>query len=349
MNKIGIIGIRGLPAKHGAFDSFVDQFVNSDQVREKSIQFYVSCEKNFQKYQLQNKNIKRIYIYRGNGFFILIHYFISILKMYFYGVRIFLFFGYGAAIFFPILKLLNCKIICNPDGIEWKRPGSKIQKFFFKFCENLITKFNIHRIFDSYVIKKYYKINYHVDGQVIYYPSGFEKMSLIKKNKIKNFERFYILGRLLEENNTELIINSFAKSKGLKKLYIIGKSNKFFEEKIRPIISSKKNIIFLGAIYDRQKLFNICNCCDFYIHGHSVGGTNPTLIEAINLKKKIISFKSSFNKEILKKNALYFKNENELLKILNSKKYIFLQTPNFQKEFTAKHINDMYSSILLDI
>lgn len=347
MNKIGIIGVRGLPAKHGAFDSFLQQFISSDDLKTKDIKFYVSCDRDFRKYNFKQNKVTRIFVYRGKGFYILIHYFLSILRMFFSGVRTFLFFGYGAAIFFPILKVLNCKIICNPDGIEWKRPGGKIKKLFFKLCENLFSKCQIDRIFDSKVIKKYYKINYGVDGKVIYYPSGFENNPLkIKKKKI--FERFYILGRLLEENNTELIIKAFAKSEGNKKLYVIGKSNNYFNKKIKPLIDSKKNIIFLGAIYDRQKLFNICTCCDYYIHGHSVGGTNPTLIEAINIKKKILSFKTSFNREILSDNAMYFKNESDLLKILNFNKYKSLQIPYYKKEFTAKYINSAYLSILLD-
>ncbi|MEK9801332.1 MAG: glycosyl transferase, partial [Alphaproteobacteria bacterium] len=86
----------------------------------------------------------------------------------------------------------------------------------------------------------------------------------------------------------------------------------------------------------------------YYIHGHSVGGTNPTLIEAVSLKKPIIAFKTSFNKEILNNNAIYFKNEKELNSILNFKIYIGLKNPEFKYSYTSEYINNGYSRLILD-
>ena len=154
--------------------------------------------------------------------------------MYLSGVRCFLFFGYGAAPFFLLLKILNCKIVCNPDGIEWRRPEGRIKKIYFRFCEKLISKINIIRIFDSKVIERYYNINHSAKGKTIYYPSVFENYQ-IEEVKNKYYERFYIIGRLLEENNTEMIVRAFTKSDLKKKLYIIGKSNDYFEKKIMSV------------------------------------------------------------------------------------------------------------------
>ncbi len=131
--------------------------------------------------------------------------------------------------FFPFLKLLNCKIICNPDGIEWRRPNNFIKKNFFKICELIFAKSKISKIYDSEVIKRYYMIKYKSDGKTIYYPSKFEKSNFIfiRKNKIK---RFYLIGRLLEENNIELIVNTFKRLVN-HKLFIIGYKSEFFKKK----------------------------------------------------------------------------------------------------------------------
>ena len=147
--KIGIIGIRGLPAMYGAFDRFVEQFVGSTYIRQKDVVFYVSCDLNFKEFEFNASNVIRVFVYRGKGLLILLNYFMNIIKMYLSGVRSFLFFGYGAAPLFLLLKILNCKIICNPDGIEWRRPEGRIKKMYFRFCEKLISKINIIRIFDS--------------------------------------------------------------------------------------------------------------------------------------------------------------------------------------------------------
>ena len=345
--KIGIIGIRGLPAMYGAFDRFVEQFVISKNLKQKDIFFYISCDSYFKRFEINNTNVKRVFVYRGKSFLILLSYLISIIKMYLSGVRLFMFFGYGAAPFFPLLKILNCKIICNPDGIEWRRPEGRFKKMYFKFCEKIISKINIIRIFDSKVIERYYGINHSAKGLTIYYPSVFENHKIVKINK-KKYERFYIIGRLLEENNTEMIIKAFCRLEKYKKLYIIGKSNNYFEKKIRPLFINSKNIIHLGPIYDYNKLFKVCKNFNYYVHGHSVGGTNPTLIEAINLQKPIISFNTSFNREILNDNALYFSNEKELYNILNNNKHHELKDPIYKEEFKSKYIFDKYIDKILN-
>jgi len=343
--KIGVIGIRGLPSMYGAFDRFVEQFVSSKNIQQKNLFFYVSCDSSFKKYEFNSSNVKRIFVHRGEGPLILLHYLVSIIKIYLSGVRCFLFFGYGAAPFFLLLKIFNCKILCNPDGIEWRRPEGRLKKLYFRFCEKLISKINILRIFDSKVIERYYNIIHSAIGKTIYYPSLFEN-SKIEEVKNKNFERFYIIGRLLEENNTEIIVRAFAKLDLRRRLYIIGKSNKYFEKKIRPIILGSKNIIHLGPIYDQNKLYKICRCFNYYIHGHSVGGTNPTLIESISLQKKIISFKTSFNREILGDNACYFKNENELLQIIKNNQHHKINKPYFKREYTSNYINQAYLELI---
>lgn len=194
INKIGIIGIRGLPARYGAFDTFVNQLIYSQFAIDKKFHFFVSCEPKFKNIIFNENNVTRLFIFRGSGLLILINYLFSILSMYLKGVRKFIFFGYGAAIFYPILNFLNCKVICNPDGIEWRRPESNLKKIFFKFCEVIVSKLNIIRIYDSHVIRRYYKQNHQTDGYVAYYPSVFEKMKLQQKqqNQKKEFLKDFI-------------------------------------------------------------------------------------------------------------------------------------------------------------
>ena len=282
--KIGIIGIRGLPANYGAFDTFVDQFVKDTNIVNSKLFFLVSSNKRNFNLKLQYPNVKEIYIPGLPGPLVIFNYLISIIIMFLNGVRVFLFFGYGAAIFFPFMKLFNCRIICNPDGAEWRRPNNFIKKKYFKICERIFAKIKISKIYDSEVLRRYYMFKYQSNGKTIYYPSKFEnnEISYIRTNKVK---RFYLTGRLLDENNISLIINTFKNLSDLK-LFIIGYKSKYFVDKILPIIKNSKNIFYVGEVYDKKKLLKYLSFFDYYIHGHKVGGTNPTLIEAINLKKK---------------------------------------------------------------
>ena len=91
MKKLGVIGIRGLPASYGAFDQFVDQFVKYSNNQKEYITFYISSDKKNKKNFKKIENVKQVFLYRGKGIFILFNYFFSIFNFYFKGVRTFLF------------------------------------------------------------------------------------------------------------------------------------------------------------------------------------------------------------------------------------------------------------------
>ena len=344
--KIGIIGIRGLPAKYGAFDTFVELLVTNPNVLNSKINFFVSSsKKNFIK-KNQYPNVKQIFVPRLPDLLVLINYFLTIVIMLKNGVRVFLFFGYGAAIFFPFLKFINCKIVCNPDGIEWRRPNNFLKKNYFKFCELIFAKTKISKIYDSEVIRRYYMIKYKSRGETIYYPSKFENINF-SLNRINKVKRFYLIGRLLEENNVSLVVNTFKKLNRYK-LFIIGYKSEFFKKKILPSIKDSKNIFYIGEIYNKEKLLRYLSFFDYYIHGHKVGGTNPTLIEAINLKKKIFAYNCSFNKEILGKKKVYFKNDLELINLIKYYDNYSYETHLYKKSFTQNYIGKKYLKILLN-
>ena len=347
--KVGIIGARGLPAQYGAFDQFLDQFVKYSNLKNKNIFFYISAEYGLKKKDINN--VSQFYFYRGKSFFILFNNFISILYFYLKGVRTFLFFGYGPVIFFPLLKLLNCKIVCNVDGIEWRRKLGLFKKKYFQFCEKLLSKVKINLIFDSIVIKRYYNIIHKVNGKLLFYPSDFESKTILKKIKFnRNQFKTIIVMRFLPENNIEKIVEAFKILDDLNirnhKLYIVGKENDYFLNTIQPIIKDYKNIIFLGPIYNRSKLFKFWSCADYYIHGHSVGGTNPTLIEALSLKLPIIAFDCMFNKMILKNNGSYFRTSNDLVSLIKSGNFIHKKRDYDFRFFKRDYINEEYIKLL---
>ena len=353
MIKLGIIGIRGLPARYGAFDQFVDQFVKYSNYKKANIIFYISSEKKKTSNLKKIENVKQVFFYRGKGLFILFNYFFSIINFYIKGVRTFLFFGYGAVIFFPILKILNCKIICNVDGIEWRRKISRSKKLYFKFCEKLISMIKIDLIFDSKVIERYYSYHFRAKGSLIYYPSDFlDKVYL--KNKKNNFNKFYkkaiIVMRFVPENNIEIIVNTFIELNKKfhldHKLFIIGANNNFFEKQIKPKIKNIKNIIYIGPVYDRNKLLRYWTSADYYIHGHSVGGTNPTLIEAISLKKPIIAFNCLFNKIILGNRGYYFRTAKDLFNAVNHASFLEFKPDINLKKFSKEYINECYMNLI---
>ncbi len=318
-NSIGIIGIRGLPAQYGAFDQHTENLISySNKINDNKI-YFVLCDNSFKKKNYNYKNCVRIFHKRGNNLYLIISNLIGIFKMYKKGVRKFLFYGYSMSFIFLFLKILGCQLVCNVDGIEWRRSIGKLKKVYFKLCENLAVMSNIQLIYDSYAIERYYSIKHRKKGSTIFYSSNLKPIEIIKKHK--NFVKCFIPMRFLKENNIHIIVKAVQKFKNIK-LFLSGLENEYFNNEIKPEILKSKNIFYLGPIYNRIKLEKYWNCADFYIHGHSVGGTNPTLIEAISLKKPVIAFNAIFNRLILKKNCYYFKTQQELENILLNNNFL---------------------------
>ena len=150
--------------------------------------------------------------------------------------------------------------------------------------------------------------------------------------KIETKKYYLIVGRLIPDNNSELIIKGFLDSKSQKKLVIVGDVP--YKDKYSQIVKSinSNRIIFTGYIKCQDKLSAIYNNCYGYIHGHEYGGTNPTMINALDLNCQIIALKTKFNKEMLKnKYALFFKkNLKSITETINlfEKKYQYLIQKN---------------------
>ena len=156
--------------------------------------------------------------------------------------------------------------------------------------------------------------------------------------------------RFVPENNIEIIVNAFTELKEKydlnHKLYIIGANNDYFQAQIKPKIKNVKNIIYIGPVYDRKKLLRFWSSADYYVHGHSVGGTNPTLIEAISLKKPVIAFNCLFNKMILGKDGFYFRSKKDLLRIVKEGSFFEFKPKINLKYFSKEFINESYLNLI---
>ena len=230
-------------------------------------------------------------------------------------------------------KLKNTKFIINPDGLEWKREKwAWWIKQCFKYSEKTCVKYTDACVCDSMAIKSYidekYK-SYHKPSYYIafgaYLDIDIHKNEIVKKlwkqYDIKDHEYYLIVGRFVPENNYEVMIKEFMKSKTKKDLVIIcnleeNKFYKYLQESTN--FMNDKRIKFIGSVYDKEALLYFRRHAYAYIHGHSAGGTNPSLLEALANTKLNILFDVVYNKEVGKDCVLYFsKKDNDLKKVIN--------------------------------
>lgn len=316
---VGVLSIQGLPPRHGAFEQCIDQLVRQAALQRPELFFYVGCSKDSCTEVYNQHNVRRIFSRRFDGVGVVAYGLVSFAKMYAKGVRRFLVMGYGIAPFFCLFQLLGCEIVCNVDGIEWRRSKwGPLAKLYFKLCEKAAVKSKASLIYDSLGIARYYSIIHRRPGTVMFY--GSEPLADCSEPSNLVDSQFYsVVMRMEPENHIFEIVKGFLASDSDKALILIGPTTTFFEQKVLPMIEADPSgrVRWLGPIYDRQKLAALRIASEAYIHGHSVGGTNPTLVEACYIGRPVIAFDSIFNREVLDDNALYFRTAEDLRKIVN--------------------------------
>jgi glycosyltransferase involved in cell wall biosynthesis len=353
-NSIAIIGSRGIPNNYGGFEEFTE--ILSQKLTKKGYNVHVSCE------QPSEKNCPDKFNGVNLFYFPIKHPKSSVIGMMYeiiydaYSLfmaslkadQIYML-GYSAALFFFIPKLFGKTLYLNPDGFEWKREKFNNNiKLLLKINEKIGSFWSDRIIADSKGIKKYYDKKYDTESSYIAY--GASKVPKVKwdnkklpdklKHKIDLNQKYWLMvARLEPENNIHTIIKGYIKSKAEKPLIIVGNfDSPKYEQFINKIINETpnyKNIILTGGIYDQETLNMLRQNCFAYLHGHSVGGTNPSLVEAMAMENLLLAHDNQFNREVCDDSALYFKNSDELKNNIDN----IDNNPENYLEFKSKAFN----------
>jgi rhamnosyltransferase len=237
--------------------------------------------------------------------------------------------GYGAGLFFFIPKIFRKKLVVNVDGLEWKREKfNRLEKFILLTSERAAVRFADVIVADSREIKKYIERRYK--KKAVYITNGVDapqvekwdeqKLSgqgCLKENTALLPNGYWLaVARLEPENNIHVIVQAFLKSHSKRKLIIIGNfSSKKYQNRVLSLLKENdagQRVILTGAIYDLSVLNMLRQNCFAYIHGHSVGGTNPALLEAMSMKSLIVAHDNEFNREVGEQTMFYFRNAVDL-------------------------------------
>ena len=263
--------------------------------------------------------------------------------------------GTSGCIFLPILKWLSRKrIVVNIDGLEHKRDKwGKLAKWILKTSESIAVKFADVIIADNKGIQNYVTDTYGKKSEMIAY-GGDHVIRDIPENKQAEILKHYGLTkneyaikvcRIEPENNCHIVLEAFAQSG--KKLMFIGNWNKNdYARNLKAKYEKYENISIQNAIYDLDILFTLRKNAWRYIHGHSAGGTNPSLVEAMFFARPILAFDVIYNRETTHNEAYYFKNIEDLVNLLKQENLNGEQMYKIaSKEYTWKHIAKQYEAL----
>ncbi len=315
--KIGIIGSRGIPNHHGGFEQFAEYFSVFLAQQNIDVTVYNSSLHPYKKKTY--KNVKIITCEDPEDKLGAAGQFIYDLKCILDSRKrnfdIILQLGYTSnSIWYKLLPKTSI-IVTNMDGLEWKRTKYKaITKKFLKYAEKLAALHSDYLISDSEGIKQYLIDTYQKSSKFIAYGAHvFENpdLKVLSKYNLKANEYNIVIARIEPENNIDTILDGVKDDKY--KTIVIGDIDKTkLGRSLNETFKNHKNIKFLGAIYNTNVLNNLRYFSRIYFHGHSVGGTNPSLLEAMACSCMIIANDNPFNKSILQHNALYFSTAHEI-------------------------------------
>ena len=372
MKDVFIVGSKGIPANYGGFETFVDNLVTR-QVNPK-IKYHVSCmtfDKSVKQYDYNGAECQEIYVPNIGGAKAILYdlrsldWALDTIKernltdgiIYILACRI------GPFLHKYIKKFHNhgFKVWVNPDGHEWKRAkwSAPVRKYW-KVSEKLMVKNADFLICDSKSIEEYIHEDYrkyNPQTTFIAYGADITPSTLkqddkkvvdwFNKHDVKLNEYFLIVGRFVPENNYETMIKEFMKSKVNKDLVIITnvEKNAFYNSlKEETHFENDKRIKFVGTVYDAELLKFIRENALGYLHGHSVGGTNPSLLEALGSTKINLLYNVGFNKEVGEDSSLYWSLEDgSLANKLNEVEEISTEKEENFGKLAKQQIIDNYS------
>ena len=321
MKKVAIIGTQGVPAKYGGFETLVENIIGDNC--SPNVQYTIICSSKdlSEKHNIYKRAILKYIPLHANGIQSIPYDIISILKVI-KGYDTILILGVSGCIILPIIKLVSkAQLIINIDGLEHRRDKwGKLAKKFLKFSESMAVKFADIIIADNKGIQNYVSETYHKNSTMIAYGGDHVLRNITPDTENRILEKYGLnsknyaisICRIEPENNCHIILQAFSLSN--KNLIFIGNWDKSdYGRKLKAQYKLYNNIKIIDPNYDLDTLYILRKHCNLYVHGHSAGGTNPSLVEAMFFGQPIIAFDVIYNRETTKNQAYYFTDVTTLL------------------------------------
>lgn len=357
--RIGIIGTRGIPNNHGGFEQFAE-YLSKGLVRMgHSVSVYNSHNHPYQ--QTSWNGVEIIHQFDPENKIGTVGQFVydlnCILDSRTRNFDVILQLGYTSSSVWHWLMPKNSCVVTNMDGLEWKRSKySRIVQWFLRYAEKLAAVNSHYLIADSIGIQKYLFNKYKLTST--YIPYGAHLFcepceSIVLNLGLKTFQYDMLIARMEPENNIELILEGFTESNVNRKMVVVGNYYSSYGQYIRNKFVDDR-IVFLGKVFDIRILNNLRYFSNLYFHGHSVGGTNPSLLEAMASDALLCAHDNIFNKAILGNDACYFKEAIQVTEFVNDIRkedythYIFHNRHKIEKLYNWPQIIAQTEGALLE-
>ena len=329
--KIAFISTRGIPNNYGGFEQFAEYISVGLAQRGHEVVVYSPKFHPYQEDTYKGVRLKHIYspeTWMGSSVGSFFYDFASLcdaLKKEDFDII----YEAGYTSIIPAYILFNVRkrkrpiFTTNMDGLENKRSKfSPMVRRFLDWEEKMAVKYSHYLIADNMGIHDYYKEKYDKESKFLAYGADIHddfNADYLKEFGLQPEEYYILIARLEPENNIVMAIEGYLHSKenGRRPLIVVGKTNTPHGKELVEKYGNEKNVRFVGGIYDFKKLDSVRHFSKAYFHGHSVGGTNPSLLEAMAAGCFIFAHDNIFNRAVLEENAFYYPSADKVAEYLN--------------------------------
>lgn len=360
--KLAILGTRGIPARYGGFETFAEKLAT--YLARRGVSVTVFCPSGTRKPDCMYLGVTLKYVKSPRlGSFSETAWDLQCLWRARREYDVVYMLGVGAGFAAWIPRVYGATVWINSDGVEWKRrKWTLLQRAYLAAAEAMSVLFATRIIADADAIAEYLQKRYPGLRKVstITYgadiPAGHPRAELLKEWSLNPESYYLVVCRLEPENHIVEIVEGFERSKSHRHLVILGdiENHNSFVKKL--LCHKSDRIRFLGTVYDRDKLSALRFYACAYLHGHSVGGTNPSLLEAMACSNLVIAHDNLFNREVLGDCGLYWSTREDVASTVDAVDELRVNAGRLRKmakeiirtRYTWERVADTYLAALYD-
>lgn len=324
--KIVMIGDRGIPARYSGFSTLVEETAVR-LVEQHEMDVTVYCRRAYFESRpgmYRGVHLRYLPSPGGKSFESIVHSNLAILDTALRSSDLAFVVDPGNAPFLLPLKLRRIPVVLHTDGLGWMRSKwSPMQQQYYRWSEHVAARLSTALVTDSVAMQRYYQETYGVDSAFIPYGSQVGPPPTddsLRELKLDRHGYYLVVARLEPENNVDLIIRAYRQSNASRPLVVVGGA-RYEGPYARSVFALGDNDLVrcVGGIYDAARLNGLYANCYAYLHGHAVGGTNPSLLRAMGAGAACVPIDVVFHREVLGSDGLFFEKSESALAALIDK------------------------------
>ncbi len=316
--KLAILGTRGIPARYGGFETFADEIAK--RLVEREVSVTVFCEAAGDQQPTEYRGVFLEYVAATPlGPLTTIVYDLRSIWRARRSYDVVYMLGYGASLFCFIPRLFGTRVWINMDGLEWTRSKwSRTARSWLKMMERVAMWTPNRIIADANAVEENLSLRYRrmprcsvipYGARIVDAPPG---VGILTEWNLEPEKYYLVVCRLEPENHVLEIVRGYVASNSTRPLVVVGDHSRksTYVAQLRAVADAR--VRFIGTIYDQEKLSGLRYYCRSYFHGHSVGGTNPSLLEALACGNTVFAHNNPFNREVAGDAARYFSKQQDV-------------------------------------